>query len=133
MVPVRLLHEHEIGEGLFPVGMPVSRAGAVEAGVNQDREIFKVEHAKERLLQMGKRGLPPPIVCRIEESQTRENPLCCSEAGFCWVERTRGAIFIGILIASRVVISRCVIRTGGFGGREGECPGSPKWECFPNY
>lgn len=40
MVPVWLLHAHEIGEGLFPVGLPVIRAGAVEARVDQDGEAF---------------------------------------------------------------------------------------------
>jgi hypothetical protein len=44
MVPVRLLHADEIGEGLFPVGVPVIRAGAVEAGVDQDREVFGGGH-----------------------------------------------------------------------------------------
>ena len=56
MVPVRLLHADEIGEGLFPVGVPVIRAGAVEAGVDQDGEVFKVGHGG---LLKGKRGLPP--------------------------------------------------------------------------
>lgn len=44
MIPVHLLHAHEIGEGLFPVGVPVIRAGAVEAGVNQDGEVFQGGH-----------------------------------------------------------------------------------------
>lgn len=44
MVPVRLLHPHEIGEDLFPVGVPVIRAGAVDAGVDQDGEVFDDEH-----------------------------------------------------------------------------------------
>lgn len=44
MVPVRLLHTHEIGEGLFPVGVPVIRAGAVEAGVDKDGKVLKSGH-----------------------------------------------------------------------------------------
>jgi len=44
MVPVRLLHPDEIGEGLFPVGVPVIRAGAVEAGVDQDGDVFEGKH-----------------------------------------------------------------------------------------
>lgn len=46
MVPVRLLQADEIGEGLFPVGVPVIRAGAVEAGVDQDREVFQGWHGR---------------------------------------------------------------------------------------
>jgi len=34
----------EIGEGLFPVGVPVIRAGAVEAGMDQDGEVFEGWH-----------------------------------------------------------------------------------------
>jgi hypothetical protein len=45
MVPVRLLHPDEIGEGLLPVGVPVIRAGAVEAGVDQDGEVFEGGHS----------------------------------------------------------------------------------------
>lgn len=44
MVPVRLLHAHEFGEGLFPVRVPVIRAGSVEAGVDQDGEVFEGGH-----------------------------------------------------------------------------------------
>lgn len=44
MIPVRLLHPNEIGEGLFPVGVPVVRARAVEAGVDQDGEVFEGGH-----------------------------------------------------------------------------------------
>jgi hypothetical protein len=47
MVPVRLLHADEIGKGLFPVGVPVIRAGAVEAGVDQDGEVFQGGHDGE--------------------------------------------------------------------------------------
>jgi hypothetical protein len=47
MIPVRLLHAHEIGEGLFPVAVPVIRAGAVEAGVDQDGEVFQGGHGIE--------------------------------------------------------------------------------------
>ncbi len=47
MVPVRLLHPHEIVEDLFPVGVPVIRAGAVEAGVDQDGEVFEGGHGAE--------------------------------------------------------------------------------------
>lgn len=65
MVPVCLLHAHEIGEGLFQVGVPVIRAGAVEAWVGQDGEVFKVGHAKARLLLMGNRGLQPIVIRRI--------------------------------------------------------------------
>lgn len=59
MVPVRLLHPDKIGEGLFLVGVPVIRAGGVEAGVDQDGEVFKVGHARKRVLLMGKRDLCP--------------------------------------------------------------------------
>ena len=45
MVPVRLLHAGELGEGLFPVGVPVIRARAVEAGVDQYGEILARGHA----------------------------------------------------------------------------------------
>ena len=44
MVPVRLLRPEEIGEGLFPVAVPVIRARAVEAVVDQGGEVFMVAH-----------------------------------------------------------------------------------------
>lgn len=46
MIPVRLLHAPEIGEGLFPVGVPVIQAGAVEAGADQDGEVFQGRHGR---------------------------------------------------------------------------------------
>lgn len=56
MVLVRLLHPDEIGEGLFPVAVPVIWAGAVEAGVDQDGDVVEVGHS--RLIE-GKCGLAP--------------------------------------------------------------------------
>ncbi len=44
MVPVRLLRAREFEEGSLPVGVPVIRAGAVEAGVDQDGEVFEGRH-----------------------------------------------------------------------------------------
>lgn len=56
MVPVRLLHAGAIGEGPFPVRVPVIRAGAVEAGVDQDGEVFEVGHVAGTGVSPGKRG-----------------------------------------------------------------------------
>lgn len=57
MVPVRLLHAHKFGEGLFPVGMPVIRVRAIEAGVDQDGE--GLGGGGHTVLLEGMRGLSP--------------------------------------------------------------------------
>lgn len=44
MIPVRLRDADEIGEGLFPVRLPVIRSGAVEAGVYQDGKVVECSH-----------------------------------------------------------------------------------------
>jgi hypothetical protein len=57
MAPVRLLHPDEIGEGLFPVGVPVIRARAVEAGVDQDGEVVDGWNGAAILSGTGSRDL----------------------------------------------------------------------------
>jgi hypothetical protein len=46
VVPVSLLNADEIGEGLFPVGLPVIWPGAVEAGVDKDGEGVESLHTR---------------------------------------------------------------------------------------
>ncbi len=58
MVPVRLLHPDKIGEGLFPVVVPVIRAGTVEAGVDQDGEVIQSSRATGQIWIIGQLTLP---------------------------------------------------------------------------